>query len=559
MNRKWLPTILTSLMLCLSFNTFAQSKMIYVLATETYFKRTTADSSALAAADKCLMAKGFAVEVSNLTDASATHFAASLPRAIGGCGLTSGYFYKPHVTASNLAITVHRATVFKKTTADSSTLPASDKCDMPVDVYGLSATPADVASHFGINMRSFLPGCGFSVGYVYEGHAVTGVQAMTLTSSAYLKTSTADSSTLPASSKCLIAAGNYTLAAPPATNADHYQITLAKSIAGCALSGGYVFYANTTFHQPTGGVSSYEWPMPNGGRGSNWCVCRTVGTSPHIGQDILRFDGGAMQSVAVNNGKVTDKYFDSSCGWFVEFTDNSGALWRYVHLNSPAVSIGQVLTKGQFIGNHGSYPLSACGTGPHLHFERKTAGGFNDSETFKTCQNGTKSCNYNPMTPFPNFKNADTENILGFSPAGTWDAVEVNAPVVDDRCRIEQKSYPKAAAPIGYSSLNAARVELDAVMVADEAGIKHLHALAALKDNPANLCGTGHTCITSWSVLAQQKNGSRVRLFEDASIRNRMIEREAAEQYCAPDATNGKFVFLFNLSNGEKIQIERRL
>jgi len=36
-----------------------------------------------------------------------------------------------------------------------------------------------------------------------------------------------------------------------------------------------------------------------------------------------------------------------------------------------------------------------------LHLECRSAGGFNDNETFKTYQLGTKTCSSNPNTPFP--------------------------------------------------------------------------------------------------------------------------------------------------------------
>lgn len=55
------------------------------------------------------------------------------------------------------------------------------------------------------------------------------------------------------------------------------------------------------------------------------------------------------------------------CGWYVEIQHAGGIVTRYCHmLRHPAVAVGEVIAKGQFLGHVGT---SGSSSGPHLHFE----------------------------------------------------------------------------------------------------------------------------------------------------------------------------------------------
>jgi murein DD-endopeptidase MepM/ murein hydrolase activator NlpD len=544
-------------LLCLLWFTAAKAEvnMIYV-STETYFKKTTAQASSLPAASKCLVRVGQAFETGAVT-ASSGHYQVALKKSIPGCGFATGYFYDAHTAKSNTAITVHRATVFKKTAADSSTLPASSKCDMPIGVYRLSGSVSDSGSHYRVNLAAFLPNCGFSQGYVYEEHSISGIQAVTLFDSAYFKTSTADSSTLPASSKCLIAAGNYTLAAPADAEGTHYRLTMAKAISGCGFQSGFMFHANTSLADPGNASSTnYTFPLEGGVLGSGWCVCRSVGTSPHIGQDTYTLSG-TMRAVAIANGVVDDRFFDASCGNFLVIRDDGGALWRYVHLNTPSVSIGQRVTAGQQLATISSYPTSSCGTGPHLHYERRSAGAFADSAVGKDCGQGYKSCNYDPLKPFRNASTAASAKAavpLQAAQSPLLDNVDQEVrPVL--ACRYDPKAYSKAdtrnVAGAAEAKQSGIRTQLS---FQEREGFQVAVASAAFADNPQNVCNAskGRNCIVSWSLLSETRDGSWRRVFHDPAVQNNAPARVAEEAFCQASQSTGRSMLILRDLRGNR-------
>lgn len=66
--------------------------------TSTWFKRTTADSTALAAADKCWVNTGSLLGAGAASSVASNHYAATLDNALPGCAFSSGYFFASHVT-----------------------------------------------------------------------------------------------------------------------------------------------------------------------------------------------------------------------------------------------------------------------------------------------------------------------------------------------------------------------------------------------------------------------------------------------------------------------------
>jgi hypothetical protein len=65
--------------------------------TSTWFKRTTADSTTLPAADKCWVNSGSLLGAGAASAVVSNHYAATLDTALAGCAFSSGYFYAPHV------------------------------------------------------------------------------------------------------------------------------------------------------------------------------------------------------------------------------------------------------------------------------------------------------------------------------------------------------------------------------------------------------------------------------------------------------------------------------
>ncbi len=521
--------------------------MLYISAN-TFLKANTGQSSALADNQKCAFTAGQAMEISSIVDGGASHWKVTTPRNYAGCGITTGFIYQPHTSTAGLSVTVHTTTFLKKTTASASTLPAASKCTLNPGVYSLSAAPTTTASHFALNTKTLAPGCAFSTGFLFTGHTNAGITVLSLGDSTFLKTSTANSSALPAADKCLIAKANYVMKTVPTTSGGHYNVSLSAAPAGCALTTGYVYFELTLLNTPAGFVvapppTAYDTPMPNGVAYSgdfSWCVCRNIGTSPHIGQDWNA--PGAESSRAVANGTVVDKTFVNGCGHYLLVEDTSGARWRYLHLNSNNWQIGDTMTKGQFIANHGDFPIvGQCGSGPHLHLERRSAGGFNDSETFKTCQTGTKSCNFNPNKPFAGAgttapARAPVELVTEVSASAFIVPVQAATAGI---CRNDPADY----AAVSDATLKAYQLKGAGLSVsrstAKAAGYKQLSLSAGLDDNEANNCGGGKNCLVSWQVVAETASGLK-RVFFDASLRNRKAQVINAEQLCLPSDATGK-------------------
>lgn len=65
--------------------------------TSTWFKRTTADSSTLTAADKCWVNAGSMLGAGSASPVVANHYAATLDTPLAGCAFSNGYFFAPHV------------------------------------------------------------------------------------------------------------------------------------------------------------------------------------------------------------------------------------------------------------------------------------------------------------------------------------------------------------------------------------------------------------------------------------------------------------------------------
>jgi len=117
------------------------------------------------------------------------------------------------------------------------------------------------------------------------------------------------------------------------------------------------------FIRPTTGVVSDEF----GTRGGK-----------HYGIDIANGVGTPVYAAA--GGVVLDSYYSPSYGNVIFIThiiDGKTFTTVYAHLSSRAVSRGQVVQQGQYIGAMGS---TGDSTGPHLHFEIHE-GPWNDAKS----------------------------------------------------------------------------------------------------------------------------------------------------------------------------------
>lgn len=118
----------------------------------------------------------------------------------------------------------------------------------------------------------------------------------------------------------------------------------------------------------------YIFPVAGGGRITSGLGSRSspggVGSTNHAGIDI----GGARGTgiLAPIGGTVTRAGQNGGFGNFIEIRGSDGLLHRFGHLDSIGVRAGQTIGGGQQIGTLGSTGQS---TGPHLHYETRSANG----------------------------------------------------------------------------------------------------------------------------------------------------------------------------------------
>lgn len=88
-------------------------------------------------------------------------------------------------------------------------------------------------------------------------------------------------------------------------------------------------------------------------------------TKPHKGHDYAAPAGTPIYAAAA--GTVTIAGYSSSAGYWVVINHGNGLVTKYMHMyQSPLVSTGQTVQKGQHIGGVGTTGQS---TGNHLHFQ----------------------------------------------------------------------------------------------------------------------------------------------------------------------------------------------
>ncbi|MFY9175028.1 MAG: peptidoglycan DD-metalloendopeptidase family protein [Peptococcia bacterium] len=93
----------------------------------------------------------------------------------------------------------------------------------------------------------------------------------------------------------------------------------------------------------------------------------------HTGVDIAVPMGGKI--VAADDGKVIQASYRGANGNMIMINHGNGIVTAYCHLSAYAVKVGDIVIKGQKIGEAGSTGWS---TGPHLHFEVRKNGATQD-------------------------------------------------------------------------------------------------------------------------------------------------------------------------------------
>lgn len=121
-----------------------------------------------------------------------------------------------------------------------------------------------------------------------------------------------------------------------------------------------------------GPVGSYDlqWPI----RG---VVTQEFGHNGHPGIDIAAAYGTPI--VAAGTGVVIYASWESGYGNYTCINHGGGISTCYGHQSFIAVSVGQTVVRGQYIGNEGSTGYS---TGPHVHFEVRVNGVVHNPRDF---------------------------------------------------------------------------------------------------------------------------------------------------------------------------------
>lgn len=96
-----------------------------------------------------------------------------------------------------------------------------------------------------------------------------------------------------------------------------------------------------------------------------------VGSTNHKGIDL---SSNHSNIPSVQAGTVIENQYHSARGWYVTVQHADGYTTRYQHLASQSpLAVGSKVSEGQTLGTQGSTGNS---TGPHLHFEVKSAAGL---------------------------------------------------------------------------------------------------------------------------------------------------------------------------------------
>ncbi|MBC7781080.1 MAG: M23 family metallopeptidase [Proteobacteria bacterium] len=127
---------------------------------------------------------------------------------------------------------------------------------------------------------------------------------------------------------------------------------------------------------PSGSPIASAMPSSNFG----WRIDPFTGRNAfHEGVDFFAEAGTPI--VAAASGVVTAAEFHPQYGHLVEIDHGNDLLTRYAHASALHVKVGDIVRRGQQVGNVGSTGRS---TGPHLHFEVRHRGAPQNPSRFLT-------------------------------------------------------------------------------------------------------------------------------------------------------------------------------
>jgi murein DD-endopeptidase MepM/ murein hydrolase activator NlpD len=145
-----------------------------------------------------------------------------------------------------------------------------------------------------------------------------------------------------------------------------------------------------------GGTGIFRWPMMPHPMTQGY-GCSSVGgiywaSCPfphylHTGIDLANARGWPV--LAADSGIAA--VYDTCCGYgkYIIIIHGHGFATLYAHMDGFVVGTGQAVAKGQQIGYEGSTGWS---TGPHLHFEIRKNGGYENPCNYLICLAGGRDC-----------------------------------------------------------------------------------------------------------------------------------------------------------------------
>ena len=325
-------------------------------------------------------------------------------------------------------------------------------------------------------------------------------------------------------------------------------------------------------------VEKYIFPLQAGDVGSAWCKCRDIGTSPHIGQDYRLLGTGL--SLAISNGTV--EYVglrNSACGYEVQFIDSAGAKWVYLHLDKPKVKSGDVVFQGEIFGTHKNYPVvGECGSGPHLHLERHSAGELGGKSTRNdSCARrvGSGTCNYDPVTVLKDKMQAGNEtkrlqilaSAKGTDPGSFALSGEISSEAIKETAALDcnpNQQAPvavEAGEPTGAEKLTEEKAQIVAKRFRRPGTKPALFKLTITPvtqntRNPGNFCKPELNCFSSWELQSQQKDGAWLNVAQDHASRNVPISIRFDSNHCLPAEATDTYRILLTSNQGTLFTVE---
>lgn len=158
------------------------------------------------------------------------------------------------------------------------------------------------------------------------------------------------------------AGGNVKICYITLTKADFYELLRERIGEAAKQEQMDGFYLSGNGQQIYGPVMNVDWRNKISSN-YGYRVHPITGVKTfHDGVDIAIPTGTALYSAV--EGTVVDSYYSDSAGNMIIIENNSGWRITLMHMDSRAVSVGDTIKQGQYVGTSGNTGNS---TGPHLH------------------------------------------------------------------------------------------------------------------------------------------------------------------------------------------------